>query len=189
MEGIENFVDGNYKYREAGGEEMLRGYREFLENCGVSRIIRDEVERFHVGVCDASIFKIMEQVRRRQLYFHIYHDTEGMNELKEAALYSFWILKLQPFYWKGECEEKPGYELNAKIALRIFTRGLTCYAADKTVEAQKEGLHKTYAANLKDKAALDRLEYSFCFRDLSKEAMMDLAESMIIEEYGAGLCG
>jgi hypothetical protein len=57
--------------------------------------------------------------------------------------------------------------LNALIALWLFTNGLKFYAA----KARKK-------VNL-SKNIIENLYYSFRFRDLSKEAIMDLAESMV----------
>jgi hypothetical protein len=72
---------------------------------------------------------------------------------------------LHPFLWLNT--DNPSYELNAKIALRLFTNGLHFYASSK---GKKINLSED---------SIQSLYYSFRYRDWSKEAMMDLAESIV----------
>jgi hypothetical protein len=95
----------------------------------------------------------------------VFHNVNGLNELKEASLYCFWILKLQPFLWLTT--DKPNYQLNARIALWIFTFFLHFYATQK---GKKINLSND---------AIQNMYYSFRYRDWSKEALMDSAENLI----------
>lgn len=87
-----------------------------------------------------------------------------MGELNEGALICFWILKLAPFQYP----DIENHVLNAQIALCIFINMAYFYAN-----------HYKRRLNF-DPAIRDNLYYAFRFRDLSKEAIMHLAESMII---------
>ena len=87
-----------------------------------------------------------------------------MGELNEGALMCFWILKLMLFSHKSISSN----ELNAKIALYLLNNMLLYHA-------KKNGKK----VNVSDSLSKD-LYYSFRFRDISKEAIMLLAESMII---------
>jgi len=110
-----------------------------------------------------TIVEICERIEKRRIYFHIFYNKCKMGELNEGSLMCFWILKLSPF----SHNDISSNELNAKIALHLFYRVLIYVARKK-------------GKNVNISAALDSsLYYSFRFRDLSKEAIMALAESMI----------
>ena len=109
-----------------------------------------------------ALYEIITRVEKRRIYFHIYHHIE-MGELNEGALLCFWILKLMPF----KHETISTGLLNAKIANTLFIKMLT-YVAAKTkrnVNIKSELMKNTF--------------YSFRYRDLSKEAIMALAESLL----------
>jgi hypothetical protein len=86
-----------------------------------------------------------------------------VEKLNEVSLLCFWILKLHPFF----SDKIQSDILNAKIAVYLF---LT--AASYT--ARSGNKHINTADRL-----VENLYYAFRFRDLSKEAIMALAESLI----------
>jgi hypothetical protein len=109
-----------------------------------------------------ALYELISRVEMRRVYFHIYHPIE-MGELNEGALICFWILKLMPFKHKAISTGL----LNAKIANTLFFKMLT-YVAVKTnrkVNIKGELMKNTF--------------YAFRYRDLSKEAIMALAESLL----------
>jgi len=111
-----------------------------------------------------ALYEIITRVEMRRVYFHIYHPIE-MGELNEGALICFWILKLMPF--KHETISTP--LLNAKIAYTLFSNMLF-YVAAKTNPKRK--------VNVKSDL-MNNTFYAFRYRDLSKEAIMALAESLL----------
>jgi hypothetical protein len=108
------------------------------------------------------MYEIAERIEKRRVYFHVFYDVD-MGELNEASLLCFWILKLHPFF----SESIQSDVLNAKIAIYLFFT-----AASYTATANKKHI------NTNDKL-VENLYYAFRYRDLSKEAIMALAESMI----------
>jgi len=112
---------------------------------------------------DSVIIEICERIEKRRVYFHIFYNKCKMGELNEGSLMCFWILKLMPF----SHPDIPANELNAKIALHIFY-SMLLYVA------RKNGKKVNFTDSLNN-----ALFYSFRFRDLSKEAIMALAESLI----------
>ena len=121
-----------------------------------------------------TIYKIIDRVEKRRIYFHIYHKSE-MGELNEGALFCFWILKLTPFY----NSETPTSVLNAKIAFFYLMMSLHFYIIRNN---KKKKTNK--AINTNANISHDIL-YAFQYRDLSKEAIMLLALSLIIEDSTA----
>jgi len=106
---------------------------------------------------------IITRVEKRRVYFYIYHNGLQMGELNEGALYCFWILKLVPF----KHPKISNSTLNTKIACTFFVN-LLYYVAKST------GKH----INI-NKLLMNNLLYAFKYRDLSKEAIMALAESLL----------
>jgi hypothetical protein len=188
MSGIDSFITEKHKYIRPDNEEVSALRTEFLNACCATEALRDEEERLNIGADGDVAIKIVERVRQRKLYFYVYHDIKdinGIDELKETALYTFWMLKLQPFYWKDGYvgkDYKSNYELNAKVALDFFLRGIKLYADEKTARSKESGQPIVYVVSFErgDPNILKSLYYSFRFRDWSKESLMDLAESSII---------
>jgi hypothetical protein len=134
--------------------------------------------------CSKDVLKTVEQVWKRKVYFKVFHkNVTNMNELKEAALFCFWVLKLHPFYQYGRSGSTNKF--NTAMALYILINGVIAYVADmnkkEVKEQSKDPAYKArkYSYNLNPSAILD-LHYSFQFRDWSKEAIMDLAERLIV---------
>ena len=116
-----------------------------------------------IDTSDSAIIEIWERIEKRRVYFHIFYNCK-MGEINEGSLMCFWIKKLMPFSHKTI----PANELNAKIALYLLNNVLL-YNAKKNRKK----------VNISD-SLTQSLYYSFRFRDISKEAIMALAESMII---------
>lgn len=113
---------------------------------------------------NAVLTEICDRIEKRRIYFYIFYNKCKMGELKEGSLMCFWILKLMPFS-HGNI---PANELNAKMALYLFNNVLLYHAKKNNKKV-----------NISD-SINQNLYYSFRFRDISKEALMALAESMII---------
>jgi len=109
------------------------------------------------------LYDIFNRVEMRRIYFYIFHKGTDMGELNEGSLLCFWILKLMPF----EHEDFPNITLNVKIASCIFINML-----------KYVGRKRGRRVNVKG-GTIDYLTYAFMYRDLSKEAIMALAESLL----------
>jgi len=160
MKNIEDYT----KYEKMSDEQKIKMAEKFARYLGNLNDLLG-INATEVSYCENVVYEIIELVWKRKVYFQVFHNVNGLNELKEASLYSFWVLKLQPFLWLNT--EKANYELNAKIALRLFINGLHFYSAKSA---------KTL--NLSE-YAIQNLYYSLRYRDWSKEALMDLAESLV----------
>jgi len=196
MESLERYIQDDHKYRKFRRDDpddratAQTLFSEFLDACYATDLLKGEIEKTNLTYEKDVIIEIVERVRMRKLYLYIYHDImppDDSNELKEAALYAFWILKLHPFRWKTEYQgsrECPmsNYELNARVALGFFLRGLRLYADGKTQLAKEAGQNNSFIVSVERSSSevIQNLYYSFRYRDWSKEALMDMAEGMII---------
>lgn len=132
--------------------ELLSGITDILDLENDPKI---SVER-------ETMEEIITKVEQRRVYFHIYHNIE-MGELNEASLICFWILKLMPFKHNVISNST----LNTRIACLFLIKTLY-YVAKQTNKEIKI-----------DKSLMEHLFYAFKYRDLSKEAIMALAETLI----------
>jgi len=140
-------------------QNMLGRIASYLYN--ISDIIKIDHKRIETSM--DIMYEIIERIEKRRIYFHIYYNGCKMGELNEGALMCFWIIKLTPFHLSGI----PNNILNAKIALCLFMNMLHYHT-------QKENVKLIITENM-----VNDIYYAFRFRDLSKEAIMILAESLI----------
>jgi len=140
-------------------EKLMRKIPQYLHNIAVALGISNLNDLL---IDQEALYEIITRVEMRRVYFHIYHPIE-MGELNEGALICFWILKLMPF----KHEKISTALLNTKIAYTLFINMLF-YVAQKTKKK----------VNIKSDLMTNTL-YAFRYRDLSKEAIMALAESML----------
>jgi hypothetical protein len=114
------------------------------------------------------LLDIVERVEKRRYYFCTFHRIE-MSEKYEAALYCFWITKLAPFFDQKHSEEN----INAKIAVHLFLVTISKLRKNKhPLQDMKFG--KEYVYNLK---------YALIYQDVSKEALMLVADSLLGVAY------
>jgi len=126
-----------------------------------------DIPKDRLSVSNACISSIIDLVERRRVYFHVFHRIE-MSEWNEAALYCFWIAKLQPFsdVPPPNAKARQSNDVNATIAVRLL-----CRVANK--------LRKRNGKGELEKINISNLIHSFRYRDVSKESVMALLEVMI----------
>ena len=157
--------DVNLCYTEPSQEYISGEMKKFEEIvtqfCDISQIDRNRIEVNYQTLQDVII-----RVDMRKLYFRVFHSNMEANEYKVImGLECFWILKLRPFWMKIEPNDSSeamhiATWINEKIALHMACSVLETY----NPEFFKEGrdICKSYC---------EELEYSFRYRDLSKESM------------------
>ena len=111
-----------------------------------------------------TLIEIVERVEKRRVYFHIFHKL-NMGELNEGALFCFWIAKLCPFYYAG----MPTNILNVKIAICLFVNAVIYHA-------QNTGKKTNITGHF-----ISTFYYSLLYRDITKEALMLLAEEAMVD--------
>ncbi|MDR2727999.1 MAG: hypothetical protein LBB56_02615 [Chitinispirillales bacterium] len=183
---LERYKDSTYKDLSVNQINYL--FSKFVDH--VKKSYSYYTSNQELDWCKNDVLKTVEQVWKRKIYFRIFHNgVTEMNELKEVSLYCFWILKLQPFFLRGEYlgNTDSTSRFNAAIALRVLIHGLKIYSNNmnkkEADEAKRNPQHKKqiFKPNI-NKSMVYNLHYSFHIRDWSKEALMDLCESLIIVE-------
>lgn len=143
---------------QKAASEMLEKLNALLSDFWVDTGIAEG----SVACSQDVLVEVFRRIEKRRVYFHVFYDECKMGELNEGALLCFWIAKLQPFSHL----EMDSCKLNATIASYIFKR--TIELQYKLQGKEGRGMSKQFVRSL---------GYTLMFRDISKEALMLLAES------------
>lgn len=117
---------------------------------------------------------ILQRVEKRRQYFHYFHVDMEINEVKQAALVAYWVLKFRPFSYhsdehsdlvtKSELTEK--YKaLNERFA--FFYILSACRKGADILGSQYQ---------MPSYGLVNEVMYAFKYWDLSKEAIIMIAE-------------
>jgi hypothetical protein len=121
-----------------------------------------------VDLCDIAARKgawldIIEKVEKRRVYFRVFHGIT-MSEQNEISLYCFWALKEAPLFNR----KNPDHRINTAFAFYMF------------VEMIHRVRRKMGLGDVLSGKYANNLIYAFQNRDLSKEAIMLIAESLLV---------
>lgn len=123
----------------------------------------------------ALLPRVSLRVDKRKSYFLVFHDRTRINEVKEAALTSYWILKMKPFMVKTDNVEMAHKHSFINEGFAAF------YLFSSLTQCAKEKGHK--ATQMSDHL-MHELMYAFKYWDLSKEAIILIAETLGEAFYG-----
>ena len=137
----------------------------------IEQVVRDfceilDLDFSRIKINIPALEDVIVRTDMRVLYFAIYHKDMKPNEYKRiAGLMIFWILKRHPFWLEVLPEDDESIVhvascINEKIALHIAVTLLHDYNSDFFEHG--EDLVNSYTLEL---------EYSFTYRDLSKESL------------------
>jgi len=142
-------------------QEEIKKIDEIVQDyCEASRFPYDRVEANVKTLKDIVI-----RVHKRQAYIYCFHDRMKPNEYKISALYTFWILKLRP-YWVAIIDGDDEDYLDIATRINEF---IALYIVLSIVKEFNAHFIKNGRGLLDD--YIDELLYSFRYRDISKEAM------------------
>lgn len=115
-----------------------------------------------------DLLEVITRVDKRKDYYYYYHDIDdgNMSEYKEVALKAYWIIKLKPFRMISPLSDLHNY-VNEQFALYLIFSILH-------IELQKEG----YSLLLPKEKYINDILYSMKYHDISKEAMIDIVDSI-----------
>lgn len=118
---------------------------------------------------------VIVRVDKRKKYFLTFHEGTKINEIKQAALTAYWILKFRPFrfYSSDPARAHKNFRLNEGFALFYILSA--CMQ-----RAKKKGFVPTEPT----KKLTDEIMYGFTYWDLSKEAVILIAETIGEAFYG-----
>lgn len=156
-------------------EEELKEAWEKHSRLIESFIASNKYDLKNIVVDKSAVLSIITKVDQRKKYFNYFHHL-NMSEYKEAALNSFWYIRCHPLVIcnpelvKNHPQE---YDLiNEKIALYIILKTLRTMLETKHLSTkQLDSIPSKYICEI---------IYTFTYRDISKEALIILVESMAV---------
>ena len=123
----------------------------------------------------ALLPRIITRVDKREGYFCVFHDNTKINEIKQAALYAYWIIKFKPFMVLSE-------DTDVVIKYARINEGFAYFyimcACRKCAEIAG---NKTSQASSK---LMEEAMYGLTYWDLSKESLIMFAETIAESFYG-----
>lgn len=116
-----------------------------------------------------ALGKLIGRVDKRKQYFIIFHDETYINEIKEMALFAYWIIKFSPFTIKFDKNDGSlqGFRINEGFAAFIIFG--TVKEVCKRSKKKRLNISKEYC---------EKLMYALKYWDLSKEALILVAETL-----------
>ena len=119
--------------------------------------------------------RIILRVDKRESYFLVFHKGTKINELKQAALMAYWVLKFKPFMIDSKDPERVHKytRINEGFALFYILGACTRYAKERKLQKRRMTLRLR-----------DEIMYAFTYWDLSKEALILIAETIGEAFYG-----
>lgn len=113
--------------------------------------------------------RIILRVDKREGYFIIFHEQTRINEIKQAALMAYWILKFKPFMINTEDPER-------SHKYRRINEG---FAAFYLLSAFKQyAVSQGYTVKEMSDRLINELMYAFTYWDLSKESSILISETI-----------
>lgn len=129
-----------------------------------------------IRVDKGAITKIVIRVDQRAEYYKLYHNNTQLSEIRKAALLAYWILKYKPF--RIEMKDPSKWQNRLRINEQI---ALACI-----LSTVARNIHRDGDAVPQDDPSLrvsddyrKKLLHSFREHDLSKEALIGMAESLL----------
>lgn len=167
-----------YKYKEPADNILYERVASLLDTFGVYVEKQSNLELEDIDYDFALLAEALIRIDKRKDYFVIFHDETDMNEVKEAALLAYWIIKFKPFRIKnGDIEIHKKYrQINEAFAVFILYSVI------------KEEAERTQNMNFNiSKEYNQKIMYAFKFWDLSKESIMLVAESLCEAMHNNGV--
>lgn len=141
--------------------QLIQQFLKYAEAQG----IRSE----DVSIQRTIVPRILLRVDKREGYFMVFHDQTRINEVKQAALTAYWILKFRPFMVSDKNPELASRHcrINEGFAFFYILSALKQYAAINHITP------RPLSKNL-----VDEILYAFSYWDLSKEAVILISETI-----------
>ena len=127
-----------------------------------------------------ALGSIIRRVNRRLTQFVVFHDYDFVNhapsELKQAAIYAFWILKLKPFSAVANFSKDPNNHHLVKPLNEKFARRLIFSALQAALDKSSPGVKYTFNPELKKLT-----DYAFMYWDFTKESLVHNVEGLYFQ--------
>lgn len=163
----------SHPYQEIKGIELdheIRELNEIWEKFRIEildpRMIKDD----EIFYCTKSIRKVIIQVDMTKFYYRNFHNDIQLSVLKKTAIYSYWILKLKPFFVNNDAISE---KINLTFAIYMLISSLTeNYVKNGCLEYLKGDETQPNSDYFK------LMLYFFQYNEISLESMMLIFETL-----------
>lgn len=165
-------ADEGFKYIPLANDELQKlwtKHKQVIE----SFVEENAYDSKNIYINEKAVMSIIAKVDQRRKYFQYFHGLE-MSEYKEVALICFWYIKLHPI-----CSVTKDIMEEDIAEFNSINEKLAVYYLLVTFKAMLR--NKKRSTDLVDSLPneyIKELTYSFTYRDLSKEALILLVESI-----------
>lgn len=171
---IEKDESGNdiYRYKRPKWKIL---YNQINELCELLKKYVDKQNGLSLEDLSVNMILMSElfiRIDKRKDYFTIYHKGTNINEIKKAALLAYWLIKFKPIIIKYSDKE----DFDKFNKFRYINESFAVFIVYGAVKAYSDSISKTKFCVSKDYH--DLLNYAFKFWDLSKEAVILIAETL-----------
>lgn len=146
---------------------LTRQFRKYAEAIGLSPS--------EVCIQRVILPRIISRVDKREDYFLVFHKGTKINEIKQAALTAYWILKLRPFMINCEDPKRMSHYSRINEGFAFFYILSAC----KQYAEIKHYTMRNVSNRLRDETL-----YAFTYWDLSKESVILMAETIGESYFG-----
>ena len=163
-----------YKYQQPECDVLYEKTAKLLDSLDRLISTADDLTIDAIEVDRPILAELLVRIDKRRDYFIIFHDDTEMNEIKEAALVAYWLLKFKPFSIKRDrCDLYTKYgQINEFFAVFVLYSAIK-EKANRTCK-MKFSISKEYNK---------KIMYGFKYWDISKEALMLISESLCEAMY------
>ena len=163
-----------YKYQEPEWKILYEKLASLLDSFGSYVKAHNDLSLDDVKIDEPMLAELLVRIDKRKDYFIIFHDDTEMNEIKEAALMAYWLLKFKPFSIKESRSELHIKYGKINEAFAVFVLYSAIREETENVPNMKFSISKEYNK---------KIMYGFKYWDISKEALMLIAESLCEAMY------
>lgn len=163
-----------YKYQQPEWKILYEKLAILLDSFGSYVNAHNDLTLDDIKVDEPMLAELLVRIDKRKDYFIIFHDDTEMNEIKEAALVAYWLLKFKPFSIKESRSELHIKYGQINEAFAVFVLYSAIKEETKRVPKMKFSISKEYNK---------KIMYGFKFWDISKEALMLISESLCEAMY------
>lgn len=166
--------DNKFRYEPLSENELQRLWMK--HKCIIETFItNNKYDVNDIYVDEDTVMSIIVKVHQRRKYFEYYHGL-NMSECKEVALICFWYVKLRPICAVAkevaEQSQRGLNTINEKLAVYYMIVTLRGMLEEEKISTQQlDDISESY---------LQELTYSLRYRDLSKEGLILLVETIAV---------
>lgn len=117
---------------------------------------------------------ILQRVEKRRQYFQYFHDNMEINEVKQAALVAYWVLKFRPFSYRSDGQSNPMTESELTEKYKALNERFAFFYILSACRKGADILDFKY--QMPSYGLVNEVIYAFKYWDLSKEAVILVAE-------------